>query len=80
MNDYIFRRELDFASFLPEVIIELKNSRHFRKMVQLSKTICMITCTIFTKSISFQTMSRRKKKAKSRTLQRSKSWNEVDRN
>ena len=32
MDEYTFRREFDFASLFPESIVELKNSRWFRKM------------------------------------------------
>ena len=32
MDDYIFRRELDFSTNFPELIVEIKNSRQFRKM------------------------------------------------
>lgn len=32
MDDYIFRRELDFSTELPEMIVQLKTDRQFRKM------------------------------------------------
>ena len=32
MDDYIFRRELDFQTELPEMIVQLKKDRQFRKM------------------------------------------------
>lgn len=31
-DDYIFRRELDMQTNLPEMIVHLKNDRQFRKM------------------------------------------------
>ena len=31
-DDYIFRRELDLQTNLPEMIVHLKNDRQFRKM------------------------------------------------
>lgn len=36
MDDYIFRRELDFSTDLPEMIVQLKNDRQFRK-IELAK-------------------------------------------
>ena len=32
MDDYVFRRELDFSTDLPELIVQLKTGRQFRKM------------------------------------------------
>ena len=32
MDDYIFRRELDLRTNLPEAIVQIKKSRQFRKM------------------------------------------------
>ena len=32
MEDYIFRRELDFSTELPAMIVQLKNDPQFRKM------------------------------------------------
>ena len=32
MDDYAFRRELDLSTDLPEMIVQLKKDRHFRKM------------------------------------------------
>ena len=32
MDDYIFRRELDFQTDFPEMIVKLKKDRHIRKM------------------------------------------------
>lgn len=32
MDDYVFRRELDLSTNLPELIVQLKTGRHFRKM------------------------------------------------
>lgn len=32
MDDYIFRRELDLQTNLPEMIVHLKKDRQFRKM------------------------------------------------
>ena len=31
-DDYIFRRELDFQTDFPEMIVKLKKDRHIRKM------------------------------------------------
>jgi len=31
MKEFIFRRKLDFATNFPEIIVELKASRQFRK-------------------------------------------------
>ena len=32
-DDYIFRRELDFQTNLPEMIVHLKKGHQFREMV-----------------------------------------------
>ncbi len=32
MDDYVFRRELDLSTDLPEMIVQLKTGRQFRKM------------------------------------------------
>ena len=32
MDNYTFRREFDFATNFPEIIVEMKSSRRFQKM------------------------------------------------
>ncbi|MDR3587346.1 MAG: hypothetical protein P4L59_18825 [Desulfosporosinus sp.] len=50
-NDYIFRRELDFSTELPEMICQLKKDRQFRKLDTAQKKELYDECYAVAKHI-----------------------------